>query len=95
MLPGLAGQMGGQMANIGTLQRGIPGERQAFELSRYMQQDPFRNPAIALALQAAGIPTVENIVFGGQQGYRQPSMLESFLPATGQILGGMFSGGYF
>lgn len=92
MLPGLAGQMGGQMANIGALQRGIPGERQAFELSRYMQQDPFRNPAIQLALQSLGIPTTENIAF---QGYRQPSMLESLLPAAGSVLGGMFGGGYF
>lgn len=95
MLPGLAGQMGGQMANIGALQRGIPGEQQAFELSRYMAQDPFRNPAIALALQSAGIPTQENVVFGGQQGYRQPSMLESLLPAAGQVFGGMAAGGYF
>ncbi len=95
MLPGLAGQMGGQMANIGALQRGIPGEQQAFELSRYMAQDPFRNPAIALALQSAGIPTQENVVFGGQQGYRQPSMLESLLPMVGQIAGGAMAGGYF
>lgn len=91
-IPGIAGQMSGQMANIGALQRGVPGERQAFELSRYMQQDPFRSPAINLALQSIGIPTTENIAF---QGYRQPSMLESFLPAAGQMMGGAFAGGYF
>lgn len=91
MVPGLAGQMGGQMANIGALQRGIPGEQQAFDLSRFMQQDPFRSPAINLALQSIGIPTTENIAF---QGYRQPSMLESFLPAAGQMMGGVFAGGY-
>lgn len=87
------GQMGmpGQMANIGALQRGIPGEQQAFELSRFMQQDPLRNPAINLALQSIGTPTTENIAF---QGYRQPSMLESFLPAAGMMMGGAFAGGY-
>lgn len=85
-------QLPGQMANIGAVQRGVGGERQAFELSRFMQQDPMRNPAIALALQSMGIPTQENIAF---QGYRQPSMWESILPAAGQMLGGAFQGGYF
>lgn len=85
-------QVPGQMANIGALQRGIPAERQAFELSRFMQQDPFRSPAIQLALQSLGIPTTENIAF---QGYRQPSLMESILPAAGMAMGGAFQGGYF
>lgn len=84
-------QLPGQMANIGAVQRGIPGEQQAFELSRFMQQDPFRNPAINLALQSIGIPTTENIAF---QGYRQPSLMESFLPAAGTMMGGWAQGGF-
>lgn len=87
-LPGIAGQMGGQLANIGALQRGIPGEQQAFELSRFMQQDPFRNPAINLALQSIGIPTMENLAF---QGYRQPGILESIIPGLSYI-GGQYLG---
>lgn len=92
-LPQLQGQLGvpGQLANIGTLQRGIPGERQSFELSRFMQADPLRSPAINLGLQTAGIPTTENVAF---QGYRQPSILESLLPAAGMFLGGWAEGGW-
>jgi hypothetical protein len=85
-------QMPGQIANIGALQRGIPAESQAFELSRYMQQDPARSPYMSLGLQAAGIPTQENIAF---QGYRQPSMLESVLPAMGQMVGAAGQAGGF
>lgn len=82
-------QLPSVMGNIGTLQRSIPAEQQAFELSRYMQQDPLRNPAINLGLQAAGMPTQENIAF---QGYRQPSMFESLLPALGTLGGGTMQG---
>ncbi|KKN24783.1 hypothetical protein LCGC14_0891470 [marine sediment metagenome] len=85
-------QLPGQIANIGALQRGIPAEQQAFGLARFQQQDPLRNPAITLALQSLGIPTQENIAF---QGFRQPSTLESLLPAAGQVLGGAFQGGFF
>jgi hypothetical protein len=92
MLPSLAAQMGTQLSNIGTVQRGISGEQQAYELERYMQQDPLRNPAISLALQTIGIPTYENIAFGGMQGYRQPSTFESLLPAIGAIGGGLMGG---
>lgn len=79
-----------QMANIGSLQRGIGGERQSFDLARYMQQDPMRSPAVNLGLQGIGIPTQENIAF---QGFRQPSMMESLLPAVGTVVGGMAQGG--
>ena len=85
-------QLPGQIANIGAVQRGVGAEQQAFELQRFGLQDPFRNPAITLALQSLGIPTQENIAF---QGFRQPSVFESFLPAAGQVLGGAFEGGFF
>lgn len=85
-------QLPGQIANIGALQRGIPAEQQQFELQRFGLQDPLRNPAITLALQSLGIPTQENIAF---QGFRTPSTLESFLPAAGQIFGGLAQGGFF
>ena len=88
-LPGLGAQISGQLANLGALQRGIPGEQQAFELARFQAADPLRSPAISTAFQAAGIPTQENIAF---QGFRQPSIFESILPAAGAIGGGFLAG---
>lgn len=85
-------QLPGQIANIGAVQRGVGAEQQAFELQRFGQQDPFRNPAITLALQSLGIPTTENIAF---QGFRQPSTLESLLPAAGSFLGAAGQAGGF
>ncbi len=85
-------QVPGQVANIGSLQRGIESEGRQFGLSQFLAADPFRSGAVNLGLQSAGIPAQENIAF---QGFRQPSTLESILPAAGQIFGGLAQGGFF
>ena len=83
-LPGIAGQLGSQLANIGGLQRGISGEQQAFDLQRFQAQDPLRNPALGLSQQVAGLPSFSNlnIVQPGT-----PGTLQQLLPLAGQVAG--------
>lgn len=90
-LPGLAGQAATQMANIGGLQRGIPAERQAFELQRFQQQDPLRNRALMLALQSAGLQTFQEpgIIPG------TPGTFQQLLPLAGQVFGAAGQAGGF
>lgn len=90
-LPGLAGQLSTQLANIGGLQRGIGAEQQAFGLQRFQQQDPLRNPALNLALQSAGLQTFQQpgIIPG------TPGTFQQLLPLAGQVIGAAGQAGGF
>ncbi len=90
-LPGLAGQLGTQLANIGGLQRGIGAEQQAFDLQRFQQQDPLRNRALGLSLQTSGLQTFQEpgIIPG------TPGTLQQLLPLAGQVFGAAGQAGGF
>lgn len=90
-LPGLAGQLSTQLANLGGLQRGIGAEQQAFNLQRFQQQDPLRNPALNLALQTAGLQTFQEpgIIPG------TPGTFQQLLPLAGQVVGAAGQAGGF
>jgi len=80
-------QVPGMMQNIGAIQRGIPAEQQAFERERFMGADPFRNPALQYLPTALGTIPFDVVQ---QPGFRQPSMMESMLPALGTLGGSIF-----
>lgn len=89
--PGQALNFASQLANLGTQQRGIGEEQNAFNLQRFQAQDPLRNPAINLALQASG-----------QQSFGQPGIIpgtpglgQQLLPLAGSALGAAGQAGGF
>ena len=89
--PGQALNFASQIANLGQQQRGIGQEQQAFNLQRFNAQDPLRNPALNLALQA-----------GGQQTFQQPGVVpgtpgigQQLLPLAGSALGAAGAAGGF
>lgn len=81
--PGQALSFASQIANLGGIQRGIGAEQQAFDLQRFQLQDPLRNPALNLSLQAAGQQSF------GEPGIIQgtPGFLQQLLPLAGQVVG--------
>ncbi len=89
--PGQALGFAGQLANLGTLQRGIGEEGRAFGLQRFNLQDPLRNPAIGLGLQASGLQTFQQpgIIPG------TPGIAQQLLPIGGQLLGAAGQAGGF
>lgn len=90
-LPGLAGQLSTQLANLGGLQRGIGAEQQAFDLQRFQAQDPLRNLALSRGLQASGMQTFQEpgIIPG------TPGTFQQLLPLAGQVVGAAGQAGGF
>lgn len=82
-LPGLGLNISSQLANIGQVQQGFPAAQREFDLQRFQLQDPLRNPAINLSLQAAGQQSF------GEPGIIQgtPGFLQQLLPLAGQVVG--------
>ena len=89
--PGQALGFAGQLANLGSLQRGIGQEQNAFNLQRFQQQDPLRNPALNFALQASGLQTLQEpgIIPG------TPGILQQLLPLAGSAVGAAGAAGGF
>ena len=85
-LPSIAGQLGGQLSNIGAIQQSFPAAQRAFNLEQFFAADPFRNPALGLLGSALGTSAFDTAVF---QGFKQPGLAESLLPALGQLGGGL------
>lgn len=83
-LPGIAGQLGGQLANLGAVQRGVGAERQQFDLNRFLAQDPAENPALSLLGLGLGTPAFTNVGF---QGFFEPSILSQLAGAGGAFAG--------
>jgi hypothetical protein len=77
----------GQLANLGGVQRGIGAEQQGFDLARWQAQQPWQDPGLNFLSTALGVPAFTNVGF---QGVRQPSPMESILPAMGQWAGAGF-----
>jgi hypothetical protein len=92
-IPGVMGQAGTSLANIGAAQRDIGEQQRGFRFGRWQAYDPSQNPALGLANLALGTPGYTNVGFPGQafQGFRQPSLMESILPAVGTMAGGYLS----
>ena len=89
--PGQALGFASQLANLGGLQRSIPEEQRAFNLQRFQQQDPLRNPALGLGLQASGLQTFQEpgIIPG------TPGAFQQLAPLAGSALGAAGSAGGF
>ncbi len=81
---GRQAQLPTQIANLGALQQSFPAAQRAFDLERFFAAEPARNPALGFLGPALG-QTFDTAVF---QGFRQPGLAESLLPAAGNVLGG-------
>jgi len=84
-------QMPNLMANVGALQQSFPAAQRQYGLEQFFAADPSRNPALSLLGPALGTSAFDTAVF---QGFKQPGLAESLLPAIGSTLGGAFAGGY-
>ncbi len=78
----------GGLLNIGAAQQAFPAEQRRFGLEQFFAADPSRNPALALLGPALGTSAFDTAVF---QGFRQPGLAESLLPALGTAAGGFLS----
>lgn len=65
-----------QLYNIGAGQRGIRAQQMA---------EPWQNPALNFLQMALATPGFGNVGF---QGFRQPGIMESIIPAAGMAMGG-------
>jgi len=72
------------MANIGAVQRGITGEQLGEPYAKWQMGQPWQDPSMQFMNLALGTPGYANIGF---QGFRQPSIMESLIPAGGYMAG--------
>ncbi len=89
---GRQAQLPSQIANLGSLQRGIGQEAQQFRLGQFQQADPFANPALNLGLSALNRPAFENLNITRPG---TPGILEQLLPLGGQVAGAAGAAGGF